>query len=113
MTGTTIGIALIAAIAAGCAQAIAHQVAERRRWGRIPRYATGLTIINIAFAPVLTFALPLEAAAILYALLWLIGGVSGLATWLSYEADKKSLPNGNSLDDLDKWADAIAGEHRE
>lgn len=113
MTSHTIATALICAIAAGCAQAVAHQVAERRHWKPIPRYATGLTIINLAFAPVLAIALPIDLAALLYALLWLIGGAAGLFTWLSYEADRKVHTPLMSEHDLDRLADQIAGEHRE
>jgi predicted membrane channel-forming protein YqfA (hemolysin III family) len=111
MDSSTIGIGIIGAIAAAFAQAIAHQVARHYRWRRIPRYVTGITIIALAFAPVLFFALPLGHAAVIYGLFWLIVGASGLATWISYEMD--GAPPAFTRTDLEKWADAIAGEHDE
>lgn len=111
MTSTIIGIGFIGAIAAALAQAVAHQVAQRHNWKRIPRYVTGITIIAIAYAPVLFFALQLEHAAVLYGLFWLITGASGLATWISYESDAPAAQF--SRDDLEKFANAIAGEHDE
>ena len=84
MNGSIIGIGIVGAIAAALAQATAHQVARRYHWKRIPRYVTGITIIALAFAPVVFFALPLEHAAVLYGLFWLITGLSGLATWICY-----------------------------
>jgi hypothetical protein len=111
MNSSVIGIALLSSIMAGALQAVMHQIAERRRWKRIPRYATGLTIINVAYAPVVFLALPVETAATLYGLLWLIGGASGLATWLAYDADTPKPPLADY--DLDRLADMIAGEHRE
>jgi hypothetical protein len=107
---TVISIGIIGAIAAALAQAVAHQIASRYDWRRIPRYVTGITIIALAFAPVVFSALSVEQASVIYGLFWLITGASGLATWISYEADKKPAP-ALSRDDLEKWADAIAGEH--
>jgi predicted membrane channel-forming protein YqfA (hemolysin III family) len=107
----TIFIGIICATAAAFAQAFAHQVAARHRWKRIPRYVTGISIIALAFAPILFSALPPELAAVLYGLFWLITGASGLATWISYEADKPRSAPSPSRDDLEKWANAIAGEH--
>lgn len=109
----TISIGIIGAIAAALAQAVAHQIAERRQWPRIPRYVAGITIIALAFAPVLFSALPVEYAAVIYSLFWLIIGASGLATWMSYEADRQAVVPTPTRDDLEKWADAIAGEHDE
>lgn len=109
---TAITIGIVAAIAAGLAQAVAHHYAERHDWPRIPRYVTGITIIALALAPVMFSALSVEHAAVLYGLFWLIVGASGLSTWICYEADKKLGPP-LSRDDLEKWADAIAGEHDE
>lgn len=110
MNTTTVTIGIIGAIMAGLAQALAHQVAQHYHWKRIPRYVTGITIINAAFAPCVFYALPLEHAAIIYGLLWLVTGFSGLATWISYEFDPK--PGGAvSRGDLEKWAEAIAAEH--
>lgn len=108
MDGTIVGIGIIGAIAAALAQSVAHQIARRNCWKRIPRYVTGITIIAVAYAPVVFFALPLEHAAVIYGLFWMITGASGLATWISYEADAR--PNV-TRGDLEKWADAIAGEH--
>ncbi len=108
---TTIFIGIVCALCAGLAQALAHQVAAIHAWKRIPRYVAGITIIALAFAPVLFYALPTEVAAVLYGLFWLITGASGLATWISYEADKTRRTNTPSRDDLEKWANAIAGEH--
>ena len=111
---TAITIGIVAAITAGLAQAVAHQVAERYQWERIPRYVTGITIIALAFAPVMFSALSVEQAAVLYGLFWLIVGASGLSTWICYEVDKRPKPGPPfSRDDLEKWADAIAGEHDE
>ena len=111
MNSIIIGIGVIGAIAAALAQAVAHQVAQRHNWKRIPRYVTGITIIAVAYAPVVFFALALEYAAVIYGLFWLITGASGLATWISYEAEGGS--DHPTRNDLEKWADAIAGEHDE
>jgi hypothetical protein len=111
MNSTTITIGVIGAIMAGLAQALAHQVAQHYHWRRIPRYVTGITIIAVAFAPVVFYALAIELAAIVYGLFWLITGASGLATWISYEADPKAHAGEFSRDSLEKWADAIAAEH--
>lgn len=111
MTEDILATGLAAALGAAIAQAAAHRIAERRQWKRLPRYVTGLTIINVAAAPVLYVALPLDIGALLYAILWLIGGASGLATWLAYEADRRSGPAISDAD-LDRYAEYIAGEHR-
>ena len=108
MQGVTISIGIIGAIAAGLAQALAHQVAQHYHWARIPRYVTGVTIIAAAFAPVVFSALSLEYAAVIYGLFWLITGASGFATWVCYEMDAKPKV---TRDDLEKWADVIAAEH--
>ncbi len=109
---TAITIGIVAAITAGLAQAVAHQIAARYDWPRVPRYVAGITIIAVAFAPVMFSALSVEQAAVLYGLFWLIVGASGLSTWICYEADKRPKAGPPlSRDDLEKWADAIAGEH--
>ena len=113
MNSTIVGIGIVSAIAAAFAQAFAHQFAQHHHWKRIPRYVTGITIIAVAYAPILFFALPLETAAILYGLFWMITGFSGLATWISYEADPRPVEIDMTRDDLEKWAEAIAGEHDE
>jgi hypothetical protein len=87
-------IGCAAALAAGFAQAVAHQYAQRHRWRLVQRYVAGLTIINIAAAFPLFAALTIEQAVTLYGLLWLIGGVSGLATWICHESDPKDSPQG-------------------
>lgn len=92
MTSNILVIGISGAFAAALAQAIAHQIAQRHRWRRIPRYVAGVTIIALAFAPVVFSALSLEYAAVIYGLLWLIIGASGLATWISYENDPKTKP---------------------
>ena len=112
MTSEAIAISVIAAIAAGASQAVAHHYAESKRWPAIPRYVCGLSIIFIAVGAVLFASLSLELAAMLYGLMWLIAGASGLATWLSYEADR-ARPHLMSEHDLDRMADEIAGKHRE
>src|SRR4051812_34446628 len=111
MPSITISIGIIGAIMAALAQAIAHLVAEHHHWQRTPRYVTGITIIAAAFAPVIFSALTLEYAAVIYGLFWLIIGASGLTTWICYEIDAANVVPTRG--DLEKWADAIAGEHDE
>lgn len=96
----TVLVGVVSSIAAAGAQAVAHQIAQRHRWRRIPRYVTGISIIGAAYAPVIFSALPLDQAAILYGLFWLITGLSGLSTWLSYEADPK--PPGGATPEADE-----------
>ena len=113
MTSEAIAISVIAAIAAGASQAVAHHYAESKRWPAIPRYVCGLSIIFIAVGAVLFASLSLELAAMLYGLMWLIAGASGLATWLSYEADRhKDADHILSEYDLDHEAERILEKHR-
>ena len=94
---------------AAALQAVWHHIAERRHWRPIPRYVAGITTVAVAFAAPVFAALPLETAATLYGLLWLIIGMSGLATWLAYEAERPSMAGV----DLDRLAEQISAEHDE
>lgn len=108
----TISLGILGSIVAGLAQFIAHQIARRYHWRRIPRYVCGITIIALAYAPVVFSALTLEQAAVLYGLFWLITGASGLAAWIAYEMDAQGHGSANlTQHDLEVWANAIAGEH--
>lgn len=98
-------VGILAALVAGGAQAIAHRYAQRQRWHPIARYTCGVTVIGAAFAVPLFVALPVESAAALLFVFALIVGTSGLATWLSYEADPKP-----SMD-LESRVNAILAEH--
>ena len=104
-----IGLAIVAAIMAAALQTVWHHVATRKRWRPIPRYVAGITTVAAAFAAPIFAALPVETAATLYGLLWLIIGASGLATWLAYEAD----PPTPLVLDLESRVNAIIAEHDE
>lgn len=85
MDTNVISIGIVAALAAGLGCAVLHPIAKRLHWRYVPRYASGIAVGNGVYAFVIFAALPLETAAVLYGLLWLVYGAEGLATWLSHE----------------------------
>ena len=95
----TIAVGVIAAVAAGLACLVAHPIAKRHRWKYLERYATGVTIGHVAYAFVIfTAGLPIEVAAVLYGLLWLVYGGEGLATWHAHDSDPDPRPRSLTPD---------------
>jgi hypothetical protein len=85
MNANVISIGIVTALAAALGCAVMHPIAKRMRWKFVPRYVSGVAVCNGVYAFVIFAALPLETAAVLYGLLWLIYGLGGLATWISHE----------------------------
>lgn len=75
-----------------------------------PRYAVGLFIIGVCFSTGLAIDPQQDAIAAF----WYNAILSGAATGLCYEVRRRwTKPITPTPADLEKWADAIAGEHDE
>lgn len=77
----------IGALLAGLACYVAHPYAKRHHWPFVPRYAYGVGVALLAFAPVVFVALDRPTAVLLLFLLALIFGLEGAATGLAHQDD--------------------------
>ena len=93
----TIGIGVIAALAAALGCGVAHTIAKHMRWGFVPRYGAGVLLGLVAFAFPLFAAVTVEMGVLIYGLAWLIFGMEGLATWLAHQNDPDPRPPAVSI----------------
>lgn len=111
LTWATVTLGLIGF---GCQIAAHFLMWEDGRAERAPvaRYAVGVFVIGICFST----GLALDGRQDATAAFWYNAILSGAATGFCYEARRRGWfgrPPAPTLADLDKWADAIAGEHDE